>query len=361
MTNAQKTAGSLAALVVGSVVSYQFIFNAPTPGNDCDWPNFPDATCTGYEHTGVTLTAYTGANPVTTNGTTIDSKLISGTLFIRADNVTVMRSKIDGGGVDVGFPVDGVDGTVLTDVEIDCGPSVGAAMGNQDITGLRLNVYGCSQGFQLQDSDIRDSYFHDLYGDDVSHGESGIIKYCTDCTYIHNRFDANIADVGDWDDSPTGCPAQGCGISAAIAMYTHPSTWTAQSGIHFEKNFLNVGDGANDHRDFGALCLYAGTASGEDITNSDLFDNVFDRNPSSEADPDQCGFAGTVENKFGSGVCWDNNRFETGELIGASGSYTTDCSSLGRLRDYFELFRQRPLHALMSFVTLHRERAAKRI
>lgn len=55
---------------------------------------FPTAATTGWEHTGVTLTAYTGPTTITTAGTVIDSKEITSCIVVLAPNVTIKRSRI---------------------------------------------------------------------------------------------------------------------------------------------------------------------------------------------------------------------------------------------------------------------------
>ncbi len=53
----------------------------------------PDATNTGVPN-GTNLTAYTGPMTITTAGTVIDGKIITGSLVISANNVTIKNSKI---------------------------------------------------------------------------------------------------------------------------------------------------------------------------------------------------------------------------------------------------------------------------
>ena len=55
---------------------------------------FPTPETTGYKHTGVTLTTYTGPSTITVAGTVIDAKQITTCLTISAPNVTIKRSRI---------------------------------------------------------------------------------------------------------------------------------------------------------------------------------------------------------------------------------------------------------------------------
>lgn len=105
---------------------------------------WPDESCTGWEHTGVTLTAYTGSMTLNA-GTTIDSKLINGCLEIAGANVTIKRSKIvcpnDGDAI---FSVGGHANLLVEDVEIQCGGANGSTgFGGYNVTLRRVNAYGC--------------------------------------------------------------------------------------------------------------------------------------------------------------------------------------------------------------------------
>lgn len=115
---------------------------------------YPDATNTGWQHTGVALSVVND-DPfyITTPGAVIDAKDIRGCVFVMAPNVTIKRSKItcsnqpmvktyepDGqGGLD-----DLAPGLVIEDVEFD-------GMGDVDSTGIAFNSYT-----------IRRSNFHNI-------------------------------------------------------------------------------------------------------------------------------------------------------------------------------------------------------
>jgi len=79
---------------------------------------FPKASTTGLAGVGLTvndLTTYTGPMTITTNGTTIDKKVITGQLNIKANNVTVKRCRVINGsnyGIHANW---GYTGTVIED------------------------------------------------------------------------------------------------------------------------------------------------------------------------------------------------------------------------------------------------------
>ena len=59
---------------------------------------YPTPSSTGWNRTGVTLKPYSGPTIITTNGTVIDGADIRGGVTIKADDVTITRSRITGGG-----------------------------------------------------------------------------------------------------------------------------------------------------------------------------------------------------------------------------------------------------------------------
>lgn len=97
----------------------------PTPVAVCpDYPSFPTTSCTGWQHTGVTLSAYTGPTTISSAGTVIDSKDITDCIRVSANNVTIKRSRIrcTGGpesSTTYGLTINGgVSGFVGEDLEI---------------------------------------------------------------------------------------------------------------------------------------------------------------------------------------------------------------------------------------------------
>jgi hypothetical protein len=276
-------------------LAVQFNTNTPPPpGGGCPpYPAFPDGNCTGWQHTGVTLTTYS-VSCTLTSPIIIDSKIINcGRLQISSTGVVITRSKLNGT-VFTDYQIN-YDPT-FTDVEIYGGKSIGACVGPRGGTFTRVSISGCSQGMQNRKFKLIDSYIHDLHsgpegpcvtGVDNAHGSGLASTYssaATPNTIIHNRIIANNLTYDPWCSVP---PARDHGgVSAAVTMYTHGNIWDNQSHTHFEKNFLANGDGSNDRRDFGGLCLYAGSTDGVDnhgMSDSKFFDNVFDRNPVSES------------------------------------------------------------------------------
>ena len=268
------------------------------------YPAFPNASCTGYAPTGVTLTTYTGPNPVTVAGTVIDGKQINGNLTIQANNVTIRRSRILGGRIDTGGGST-YTGILIEDTEIDGANRSGtlfSCLGDGGFTGRRLNIHGCAQGIQASNFTLQDSYIHDLYGESDWHSEAILGKYSTatrPVRIIHNELQ------GIYNSSSTGG-----GMSSSVSFYTHGSFWGSQSAIWFEKNRLSTGESGLSQAWF---CLYVGTDDPTNtLSNSTLVDNVFKRNASTG----KCGKDPvTVDTNGGGGNCASNNRYEDGTAI----------------------------------------------
>jgi hypothetical protein len=103
---------------------------------------------------------------ITTAGAVVDSRNISGTVQIRANNVTIRNSRITGSGFHIVTVADGVTGARLENVEID-GKGKSGTAGSTGVYGrvtlVKANVYGVENGVQPSSgSVVRDSWFHGL-------------------------------------------------------------------------------------------------------------------------------------------------------------------------------------------------------
>jgi hypothetical protein len=150
---------------------------SPTQTNCIRSPHlcgYPDETNTGWAHTGVRLTTdgvtLTAEREFTidTPGTVVDSKDIRGCVNIKADNVTIKRSRIR---CDSYFPVrvyeGGFKNAVLEDDEIDGMNATdgNAAVGFDYLTLRRLDIHSVVSGPHMGDDVlVEDSYVHDLIG-----------------------------------------------------------------------------------------------------------------------------------------------------------------------------------------------------
>lgn len=139
----------------------------PTPGGgtgSCALPQYPDASCTGVP-AGTVLTARSGVIIVNTPNTVIENINLVGCIGVYAPGVIIRKSKItcdDGPGIES----TNYTGTrlLIEDVELTCGGGtyVGTGIGHENFTARRVNLYGCSDAFNLiNDVTIEDSYIHD--------------------------------------------------------------------------------------------------------------------------------------------------------------------------------------------------------
>lgn len=260
------------------------------------YPAFPDANCTGWRHTGVTLSPYTGPLSITTDGTVIDGKDVGGDLLIRAADVTIKRSKINGS-VNLGYAE--VTNVVMEDVEIDAGNTTFAAVGAANFTCRRCDIHGGGQGINGYSFTVEDSWIHDLYGTGTVHSEA-ILGYNGDIVVRHNRLSGNYNPASGGFD-----PADG-GMSSAVSFYTHGG-WGPMHDVVLERNLLSVGTG---ERDYAGYCLYGG---GDLMSNGVFRDNVFANHP---AGPGNCGYYGTaIYLPAGPGSVWAGNRLADGTPV----------------------------------------------
>lgn len=143
------------------------------PATSCALPNYPNATCTGYAPTGVTLTAYAGATNITAN-TTLDSKEITSCLQVHnSATLTITRSWIHPSAfcsfVLYNDLTDGGGSIVVSDTLIDCGNFVssGNSTGiySDNWTATRLDITRCENGVWAERGviSLTDSYVHNLY------------------------------------------------------------------------------------------------------------------------------------------------------------------------------------------------------
>lgn len=195
--------------------------NPPASGS-CDLPAYPDETCTGYAHTGVTL--HPCSSPLTQP--TYDSCLFTGEVNVSAANIHVTRSKIVGP-VAYRFADGGsLRGLVLTDVEIDTSNDLGgASIGNNDYTCIRCNVHGGTRGFNVgYNVTIQDSYSHGWHSQSGDHitgmGSNG---------GAHNVIDHNNISCDILND-PTGYAC-----SSGLSVYGDDSPgnddWTITNNL----------------------------------------------------------------------------------------------------------------------------------
>jgi hypothetical protein len=137
---------------------------------------FPTKDTTGWKHTGVTLTPVTQRYYAETPGEVLDSKDFRDGIVIRANNVTVKRSRVQCGNCPGLWIEWDVRGTLVEDVEItskskteriDRGLTAGRTY---DLTVRRVLVHETQRGIEYGYSAlIEDSYVDDQYNPTDAH------------------------------------------------------------------------------------------------------------------------------------------------------------------------------------------------
>ena len=180
---------------------------------------FPDANNTGLTGVGLTeedLDDYTGSMTITTNGTTIEQKHISGEPSIQANNVTIKKCLLtDGGwyGIRAWF---GNTGLLVEDCTI-IGPTGFEGeikvINGSNLTQKRFNIYNWGDAVAFGGNCvIEDCYFHDLNmypgshndGMQMGDGDGSVVKHNTILGPWQDQTSAMIVktDFGPIDDLP---------------------------------------------------------------------------------------------------------------------------------------------------------------
>jgi hypothetical protein len=179
--------------------------SSPTPGA------FPGASNTGVP-AGVTL-APSGGLTITQAGTVVNGKDITGSVVVRAPNVTIKNSRIKGSGA---YCVQTQSGGSVTIEDSEIVGGCENAIGFDDWTARRVEIRGTyGDGVKLgSDVLLQDSWIHDLTPASGAHADGGQVQSGVSNTVIrHNAIDlgstgnANAAlflapDLGPSTDGP---------------------------------------------------------------------------------------------------------------------------------------------------------------
>lgn len=255
---------------------------------------FPDASTTGVP--AGTALAPSGRLTVTQDGAVVENLLVSGTIDVQADNVTIRRVKVLGGRIAAG---QSNTGTVIEDVEIDGRRADGSqaidaftsGVGERNFTCRRCHIHHVGHGANIGDNvTIEDSYIHDVVFANGSHNDS-----------IVSNGGSNMVIRGNTlriQNSP--------GSSAALALY---GDFEPIANVLVEGNLI----------DGGGYCTYGGSVDGKPhprASNVDYVNNSFGRTYNAE-----CGYYGPVTAfDAASGGSWTGNVWQdTGAPIAPSG------------------------------------------
>lgn len=254
---------------------------------------FPNASNTGVP-AGVRLRPYTGPCNITRAGTVIDGKTVNCRLNVRAPNVTIRNSVVNGT-VYNDEASNGL-GFKIVDSEVRIGNRGGTGIGNVGFTALRVEVTGGNRSINCwRDCTVRDSYVHGQFTDlsGVAH-ESGI-RMGSGSVISHNTITCDAPDVP---------PDAGC--SAGLTGYG---------------DFAPVEDNLIERNMFlattGGTCAYGGSSAGktysEGTNNIRFIGNVFQR---TDARPN-CGYWFPIASFDPSapGNVWRGNVWSDGGVV----------------------------------------------
>lgn len=243
---------------------------------------------------GTALSPYTGPCTITAPNTVIDAKTINCDLLIKTSGVVVSRSKLNG---TIDIEGGGLSLTV-SDTEIDGGKANTAAIGYNDITVLRSNIYGAQHGVNCANNcTVRDSWIHDQYvaPDGAAHLQPFISNGASNVTLVHNSLSCTAQDT----------PAGG-GCTANISIF---GDFSGNSNFLIDNNYLMASSSVG-------YCAYGGTDPkkeyGTQVSGIQYVNNVFQRGSNGK-----CGYAGPITSfdTRAPGNVWRNNTFDDGTPV----------------------------------------------
>lgn len=286
----------------GGLLPVTCVGDKHTPGGPDAWGGcWPGEHNTGVP-SGTTLTPYTGPCTITQDGTVIDAMRVDCNLAIRAANVRITRSEINGS-VATDEELTGYSFTI-SDSNVNVGERAGTGVGAVDFTAQRVHVRGGNRSMHCwRNCTITDSYVHGQFRDStgVTH-ESGM-RMGAGATIRHNAIIC---------DAPEVPPDAGC--SADLTGY---GDFAPVENNTINRNLFGAST--------GGFCTYGGSTAGKPFSNDAnhivFTNNIWQRgNRPSDHGEFVCGYYGsnTGFDPARPGNVWTNNRFDDGTPIESS-------------------------------------------
>jgi len=260
----------------------------------------PSAGNTGVPR-GTALSTYHGSCTISSAGTVIDAKTVNCDLDIRAANVTIRRSKINGS-VLLDTDVAGSNrwSYTLEDSEVDAGVREHPAVSYGNMTVLRSNIYGGITSVQCGEHaiscTIEDSWLHgQRIPADANWHLGGFLS-----NGGHNIRIRNNTIVCDAPANPLG---EGCTGDLNLL-----GDFAAISDVVVDHNVLGANTGSS-------FCLYGGDAASKPYPHANnvvITNNVFARGTNGK-----CAAYGAVSsfNVDGPGNVWRSNKWSNGGSV----------------------------------------------
>ena len=278
-----------------------------TPGGPDPWGGcWPGPNNTGVP-AGTTLTNYTGSCTITANDTTIDSRTVNcSPLTVRASNVTISKSRLNGG-VNIESAYCASASMTITDTHVDIPAEVTG--GNSGSTGIlrcnftadRVNVTGGRRSmYCVRNCTIQNSWVHEHGVDPQAEAHFSGIRMEQDGIIRHNSITCEATRSG---------PGSGC--SAGLTGY--PDFAPITDNLIERNLFYRGGAGGS------TMCAYGGATSGKpyssDPTNATyirFIGNRFVRGGNGH-----CGNLGTILHfsPARTGNAWMDNLFDNGTVV----------------------------------------------
>jgi hypothetical protein len=258
-----------------------------TPGGADPWGGcFPGPGNTGVPR-GVTLTPYTGPCDIKQNNVTIDAKLITCPgILVYGSNLTIKRSKL------VGIVKTNVKSASMRieDSEIDGGSDQSEAVGVDNVTVVRSNIYGNQHSVHCGDNcTVTDSWLHDQHDGKAA-------------DWHQNAFLTNGGAHHTLRHNSLGCTG---GCTAAVGLIPDGDI----SQVVVDRNLILASPDA-------AYCVYGGGNSGNKPGKASYVtytDNVFQRGTRGKG----CAAFGPVTyfDVRSAGNRWSGNTWNTGGAV----------------------------------------------
>lgn len=263
---------------------------------------WPGASTTGIP-AGTVLSAYTGPCTISTAGTVIDAKTVNCILSVRAANVTITRSQINGG-VDIPSSAPAEASFTITDSNIHIGDNLNTGLMRRNFTANRVEITGGRRSvYCMSNCVIENSWVHAQGGDPDGEAHFSGIRMEQYTTVRHSSIT---------------CEANRHAASGCSAGLTGYGDFAAVQNNLIERNLFYGGSGGAS-----TTCAYGGS-SGDDggkpyghlAENIRFISNRFVRGPSGH-----CGNLRTVIdfNPVRPGNVWSDNLFNDGTAVNATG------------------------------------------
>lgn len=234
------------------------------PGGADPWGGcFPGPNNTGVP-VGTELTPYTGPCIVTEPNTVIDSKLVNCWLDIRAKNVTIRNSHVNGR---VHIDSDRCDTAsfTITDSTVVTDSIITRALMYCSYTAERVNLSGGGSMATCSNCTIKDSYLHSPMEDPEGKAHNSTVRIGANATIEHNTLYCNVKSYAATDGSgeTSGCSANQTGYSHD-GLPPHNST--------LKRNYYAATN--------GGYCAYGGSTGGSgesQVHDVKFVQNIFQR------------------------------------------------------------------------------------